>query len=145
MVVLGVLLLSALATCTGALPTSGPLPNYRGAVGHWDVHRPAGEEGLSRSSVAHSKGSSITSYQCFDGTRTGDPSTATARWLPFDQLWTLNEPTILSKNGGDTYVTHFIRAAIEQVSCDDEIDPALVLAIVMQEVCRAFTFDLDRR
>ncbi|KAK0366552.1 hypothetical protein LTR91_020917 [Friedmanniomyces endolithicus] len=134
MVVLGVLLLSALATCTGALPTSGPLPNYRGAVGHWDVHRPAGEEGLSRSSVAHSKGSSITSYQCFDGTRTGDPSTATARWLPFDQLWTLNEPTILSKNGGDTYVTHFIRAAIEQVSCDDEIDPALVLAIVMQEI-----------
>ncbi|KAK0941892.1 hypothetical protein LTR48_003713 [Friedmanniomyces endolithicus] len=133
MAVFGILLLSALAVCSGALPTSGPLPNYRGAVGHWDVHRPAGEEGLARPSVAHNRGSSTISYQCFDGARNGDPSTATARWLPFDQLWALNEPTILSKNGGDTYITHFIREAIERVSCDDEIDPALVLAIVMQE------------
>jgi len=144
MAVFGILLLSALAVCSGALPTSGPLPNYRGAVGHWDVHRPAGEEGLARPSVAHSKGSSTTSYQCFDGSRTSDPSTATARWLPFDQLWALNEPTILSKNGGDTYITHFIREAIERVSCDDEIDPALVLAIVMQEVRHAFTIDSNR-
>ncbi|KAK0942405.1 hypothetical protein LTR29_005991 [Friedmanniomyces endolithicus] len=133
MAIFRVLLWSALATCSAALPTSGPLPNYRGAVGHWDVHRPSGEADLTRPSVPHSKGSSTVHYQCFNGAGSNDPGTATARWLPFNDLWTLNEPTILSKNGGDTYVTHFIREAIEQVSCDDEIDPALVLAIVMQE------------
>ncbi|KAK3629615.1 hypothetical protein LTR56_017920 [Elasticomyces elasticus] len=73
-------------------------------------------------------------YLCFDGT---DATASATQWLPFDQLWLLNEPTILTKNGGDTYITHYIREAIEQVSCDGEVDASLVLAIVMQEVSQA--------
>ncbi|KAK4900297.1 hypothetical protein LTR27_002521 [Elasticomyces elasticus] len=73
-------------------------------------------------------------YLCFDGT---DATADATQWLPFNQLWSLNEPTILSKNGGDTYITHYIREAIEQVSCDGEVDASLVLAIVMQEVSQA--------
>ncbi|KAK5700869.1 hypothetical protein LTR97_005386 [Elasticomyces elasticus] len=74
--------------------------------------------------------SATRDYLCFDGT---DATADAAQWLPFNQLWSLNEPTILSKNGGDTYITHYIREAIEQVSCDREVDASLVLAIVMQE------------
>ncbi|KAK4955904.1 hypothetical protein LTR10_006843 [Elasticomyces elasticus] len=78
--------------------------------------------------------SATREYMCFDGT---DATADATQWLPFNQLWSLNEPTILSKNGGDTYITHYIREAIEQVSCDGEVDASLVLAIVMQEVSQA--------
>ncbi|KAK5677038.1 hypothetical protein LTS10_010226 [Elasticomyces elasticus] len=77
-------------------------------------------------------------YLCFDGT---DATADATQWIPFDQLWLLNEPTILSKNGGDTYITHYIREAIEQVSCDGEVDASLVLAIVMQEIVYDHMFE----
>ncbi|KAK5728870.1 hypothetical protein LTR15_002011 [Elasticomyces elasticus] len=82
--------------------------------------------------------SATRDYLCFDGT---DATADAAQWLPFNQLWSLNEPTILSKNGGDTYITHYIREAIEQVSCDREVDASLVLAIVMQEIVYDHIFE----
>ena len=73
-------------------------------------------------------------YQCFD-----DGTRATAYplpddWLPFETLWKKNQPAILSRNGGDTYVEHYLLEAIEQSSQKHKLDPRLVLAAVLQVV-----------
>jgi hypothetical protein len=70
-------------------------------------------------------------YQCFGDNAAGlRPS----NWLPFDTLWEVNEPYILSTNGGDTYITHHIKTAIDNVAKEDGLDDRLVLVIMLQEV-----------
>ena len=108
------LLLSTLVASSIALPTT---PSRR-----QDQH-----------ALTHTSRPVTSDYQCFDGTASTN-SISASNWLSFDQLWHINEPTILSNNGGDTYIEHYIREAILQVSREDDIDARLIVAVMMQEV-----------
>lgn len=55
-------------------------------------------------------------------------------WLPFPRLWSINSDIILSSNGGDTYIQHYVHEAILQVAAESDVDARLILALVMQEV-----------
>lgn len=73
-----------------------------------------------------------SSYQCFGGDST--ISVSASNWLCFDDLWRINEATILSVNGGDTYIKHYVKEAIQLVADDSTVDSRLILALMMQEV-----------
>ena len=70
-------------------------------------------------------------YQCFDDAHI-DLSPET--WQSFHHLWRINEATVLSRNGGDTYITHYIHEAIVQVADETVVDARLILVLMMQEV-----------
>lgn len=70
-------------------------------------------------------------YQCFGGDIGNYP--AESSWLSWEDLWEVNREQVLSSNGGDIYLQHYIHEAILQVSLESDIDARLVLALTMQE------------
>ncbi|KAK4547014.1 hypothetical protein LTR36_001234 [Oleoguttula mirabilis] len=125
------LLLSALVATSAGLPTNSPMPMYRGIRTGFTNNKPtevtdqpqrANLDGLQN---IHSK------YQCFNGDST--VSVSASSWLCFNDLWRINEATILSKNGGDTYIKHYIKEAILHVASESALDSRLILAFMMQE------------
>ncbi|KAF2771115.1 hypothetical protein EJ03DRAFT_45782 [Teratosphaeria nubilosa] len=72
-----------------------------------------------------------STYQCFDedSQQSLDPS----EWLSFDELWRVNERTILSSNGGNTYMTHYVREGIAAVAEETGADNRLILVVMMQK------------
>jgi len=126
------LLLSALVAGSVSLP-SNKLPSYRGEAGQWDASS-AREPHSARPWTTQNTASPL-GYQCFDGAFASNADTT--KWHSFGQLWAVNEPYVLLRNRGDTYITHYIREAIVHVADEDEIDAGLVLAIMMQEVRHA--------
>ncbi|KAK5113654.1 hypothetical protein LTR62_003281 [Meristemomyces frigidus] len=70
-------------------------------------------------------------YKCISAEETID--LPTIQRLSFDQLWRLNQPVILSSNGGDTYLEHYIHEAITTESLAVGMDPSLALALMMQQ------------
>lgn len=124
------LLLSALVATSAALPTATPMLSYRGLTTGFKT-KPSQSNKQGQHALATNLQDSSSSYQCFDGTDTDlSPNT----WLPFDDLWRINEPTVLSKNGGDTYIRHYIKEALHQVSSESDVDARLLLTLMMQEV-----------
>jgi len=73
-------------------------------------------------------------YRCFASSLEAAEYPQPNGWLPFETLWAINQPAILSRNGGDTYIEHYLREAIEQSSLKHKIDPRLVLVAVLQVV-----------
>lgn len=71
---------------------------------------------------------SYNGYQCY-----GSKYPASHEWLSWDQLWDVNREQVLSSNGGDTYIQHYIGEGILQVSSETDVDARLILAIVMQD------------
>ncbi|SMR50926.1 unnamed protein product [Zymoseptoria tritici ST99CH_1E4] len=55
-----------------------------------------------------------------------------ASWLPFETLWCVNAEQILSSNGGDTYITHYIQSALLSTGFIYRLDPRLLLASMME-------------
>lgn len=108
------------------------LPDYRGATGPYDVLIAREPNKLQQHRIPSKSQKSSGSYQCFQAGLSQDGSPRP--WLAFERLWQVNEPTILSKNGGNTYIEHYIKDAILQVSEESHVDARLLLAIMMQEV-----------
>lgn len=54
-------------------------------------------------------------------------------WLSWKDLWNTNREQVLSSNGGDTYIQHYVEEAILQTAAESDVDPRLVLVGVMQE------------
>ncbi|KXT02479.1 hypothetical protein AC578_4203 [Pseudocercospora eumusae] len=73
----------------------------------------------------------LHTYQCFDGNIADYPSPT--HWLSFSDMWHINREQILSSNGGNTYLQHYIHEAIVKVSRESNIDARLILALVMGE------------
>jgi len=128
MVPFELLLVSAFVVTSSAIPTNKPLDHYRG-VSAAQYHLTAG---FQRSS---------NKYQCLEGGATAYPPTST--WLPFDALWNINQPIVLSSNGGDTYIEHYVHEAIIEASKKRKHDERLILAVVMQVVCQLTTLTRD--
>lgn len=127
------LLLSALVASSAALPASSPMPSYRGLKTGFST-RSSPATGRHERALSQDSQQTLTSkYQCFGADSSADSLSAT-HWLSFNELWRINEPTILSKNNGDTYIEHYIKEAIVQVSDESAIDSRLILAMMMQEV-----------
>ena len=80
-------------------------------------------------------------YQCFHGDVRRYPKIDD--WLNFDALWDINQPQILSSNGGDTYIEHYIKEAVLQVAGESQVNARLILAAIMQEVRIIILFDID--
>lgn len=122
---LKLLLLAALTVGAAALP------DYRGATGQYNVVITREPNKLQQQRIPSKPQASSDSYQCFQS----DLSQAVSPrpWLAFEPLWHINEQIILSKNGGNTYIEHYIKDAILQVSEESNIDARLLLAIMMQE------------
>jgi len=93
---------------------------------------PLSQHGLLPASQHHLALHTASRYKCFDGERSKYPQADD--WHSFEALWKINQPFILSRNGGDTYVEHYIHEAIIDVSVEKEVDPRFVLAAVMQVV-----------
>lgn len=73
----------------------------------------------------------LRTYRCFGGHLKNYPSSDA--WLSWDALWDLNREQILSSNGGNAYLQHYIMQAIVQVAEENNIDPRLLLVLIMQE------------
>ncbi|KAF7194508.1 hypothetical protein HII31_04177 [Pseudocercospora fuligena] len=93
-----------------------------------DVQHHAHQDVLSDSSR---RSKPLHTYRCFDGTIADYPSPT--HWLPFSELWNINREQILSSNGGNTYLQHYVHQAILNVSRESNIDARLILALVMGE------------
>lgn len=74
-----------------------------------------------------------STYVCFENAAVHYP--APHEWLSFDRLWAVNAPYVLSSNGGDTYLEHYVREGIVSVAQENALDARLVLAAMMQRVC----------
>lgn len=71
-------------------------------------------------------------YQCFHGDISKYPTKD--EWLSFDALWDMNKDTILSSNNGNVDIQHYIRDATLQVAEESNVNPRLILSVIMQEV-----------
>lgn len=54
--------------------------------------------------------------------------------LSFDELWVINQPRVLSNNGGDTYLEHYIHEGLLQVADETGMDAGVLLAVMMEQV-----------
>lgn len=70
-------------------------------------------------------------YSCYGGELSNYPSVD--EWLSWDALWNVNREQVLSSNGGDTYIQHYVQEAILQAERESNVDARLILAILMQE------------
>lgn len=70
-------------------------------------------------------------YRCYGGELSNYPSIE--EWISWDALWDINREQILSSNGGDTYIQHYVQEAILQAERESNVDARLILAILMQE------------
>ncbi|GAB1739504.1 hypothetical protein NU219Hw_g4457t1 [Hortaea werneckii] len=53
--------------------------------------------------------------------------------LSFDKLWVINQPSVLSNNGGDTYLEHYIHEGLLQVADETGGDAGVLLAVMMEQ------------
>ena len=111
------LLLSALVASAVAAPTGVSMPS-----------RKSKQQQHALDNLSHE---SSNNYQCFDS---ADTDLSLQSWRSFHHLWRINEATVLSNNGGDTYIRHYIHEAIVQVADESKVDARLILALMMQEV-----------
>ncbi|KAH9826875.1 putative exo-beta- - protein [Teratosphaeria destructans] len=90
-------------------------------------------EGLQHSNglYANDVPLAASTYQCFDedSQQSLDPS----EWLSFDDLWRVNERTILSSNSGNMYMKHYVHEGILKVAKETGVDKRLILVIMMQK------------
>lgn len=71
-----------------------------------------------------------TTYKCIYKTATDNlPSK-----LSFDKLWVINQPRVLSNNGGNTYLEHYIHEGLLQVADETGMDGSVLLAVMMEQV-----------
>lgn len=77
-------------------------------------------------------------YQCFYGDVSSYP--IIDEWLSFDTLWDINKEAILSDNNGNADIQRYIRQSIIRVAGESNVNPCLILAAVMQEVCLAYDY-----
>ena len=70
-------------------------------------------------------------YKCFAGDVQNYPSPE--KWPSWEALWDVNREQVLSSNGGDTYLQHYIQEGVLQVASDTNTDARLILAVIMQE------------
>lgn len=54
--------------------------------------------------------------------------------LSFDRLWAINQPRVLSNNGGDTYLEHYIYEGLLDVAKETGMDAGVLLAVMMEQV-----------
>lgn len=71
-----------------------------------------------------------TTYKCTSKSTTD----VLASKLSFDTLWVINQPSILSINGGNTYLEHYIHEGLLQVSDETGIEAGVLLAVMMEHV-----------
>ncbi|KAK5136230.1 hypothetical protein LTR08_003837 [Meristemomyces frigidus] len=122
------LLLSALVAISVAAPTASPASSFRGLISKSSLEPKRGQHALDGFEQ------DLTSnYQCFHDP---DVDLSPQTWLSFANMWRINEPTILSKNGGDTYIKHYIHEAVAYVADESAVDARLILALMMQEMTR---------
>ncbi|KAK5123302.1 hypothetical protein LTR85_002732 [Meristemomyces frigidus] len=126
-----VLLLSALVATSAALPTISPMPMYRGLSTGFTSNKPTEATSQHQRTIFEGPEDLHSSYQCFGSDST--ESLSASSWLCFNDLWRINEAAILSKNGGDTYIKHYIKEALLHVAGESAIDSRLILALMMQE------------
>jgi hypothetical protein len=120
------LFLLAAALITGSTARSHPV-QY--PINHNDIDpqrpllssgTPASSNNLSPFDVSH------PSYICF---KSFPPSNS---WPTWEHLWEIHREQILSSNGGDTYIQHYIQEAILDASQLHNIDPRILLSIAME-------------
>lgn len=114
-------ILFAIATSVGALALSQNDPHSH----QQDVLAGPGSANNPPSSPMSFK------YQCFHGQLSHYP--APKSWLSFSDLWNTNREQILSSNGGNAYIQHYIHESILAVSEESNVDPRLILALIMGE------------
>lgn len=68
-------------------------------------------------------------YQCFHGDITNYP--ALNKWVSFDNMWQINRATILSFNPIER--ARDIYYSIKSISTESNVDPRIILAVMMQE------------
>ena len=71
-----------------------------------------------------------TTYKCIYESTTD----ILASKLAFDKLWVINQPRVLSNNGGDTYLEHYIHEGLLQVADETGMDGGVLLAVMMEQV-----------
>lgn len=122
------LLLCALLPSSAALPATALIHNYRSLDTSREQQRPL---------TADVRSSASGQYRYFhedELKRALSPD----QWLPFDEVWRINQPFILSGNGGDTYIEHYIKEAIVEVSAERNLDARVLLAVMMQQASALF-------
>lgn len=95
---------------------------------HHDVQHHAQQDILSDSSQISKP---LHTYQCFERNIANYPPPT--HWLSFADMWNINREQILSSNGGNTYLQHYIHQAILKVSKESNLDARLILALIMGE------------
>lgn len=123
------LLLSALVAGSAAAPVT--VPQYRGYNNMPTANAPHALQWFQNNLEA-GQNTPAGTYQCFHGDVRSYPKVDD--WLNFDALWDTNQPQILSINGGDTYIEHYIKEAVLQVAGESQVNARLILAAIMQEV-----------
>ena len=58
------------------------------------------------------------------------------QWMNFVDMFELNNRVTMSGSGSTAEQIQEIRNAIIQVSLESRVDPRLILAVIIQEVCR---------
>ena len=128
---LELVLISILVAGAVAAPTARPLLSGYDGLASGSSFKPEQQQ-HTRDRLNHFVSSD---YQCFGET---DTDLSPQTWISFARLWHINGPTVSSRNGGDTYITHYIREAVVQVADESTVDARLVLALMMQEVPSIF-------
>ncbi|KAF2159564.1 hypothetical protein M409DRAFT_30039 [Zasmidium cellare ATCC 36951] len=136
MVPFELLLLSALATSPFTLASAQPIASDAPSINDIPLlHPPGQQQPLTPDDLPKqqpiSSHDSASSYRCYNGDPKAYPPSS--QWLSYSTLWDLNRETILSANGGDVYLQHYIQVALEEVSSSYDIDPRFLLAILLQE------------
>lgn len=117
------LVLSAFAGSSAAHLSPVPLQSE---PHNWSTPRP------DRSQVVISDNKELStphnSYRCYI-----EEYPPSREWLSWDVLWDITREQVLSSNGGDTYIQHYVGEGILQVAAESDVDSRLILAIVIQE------------
>lgn len=71
-------------------------------------------------------------YKCYGGIPSAYPKFS--QWLSFNKLWSNNLADITNNNGGNTQIVGWIKSSILSVAQASNVDPRMILAIVLQEV-----------
>lgn len=120
MVPFELLLLSALAASSTAHSSPVPIPQFQ------STHK------FDWAQVSFSDGRKLpilhNGYQCYLSKYPDRHE-----WLSWSRLWDINREQVLSSNGGDTYIQHYIEEGILRAADKSDVDARLVLAILMQE------------
>jgi hypothetical protein len=117
-----ILLLSALAISSTA--SSSPVPAPQGPVQYSNfLDWPQSPFSSYRELPVSHNG-----YQCYINNHPDSHE-----WLSWNHLWDINREQVLSSNGGDTYIQHYVKESILEVAEESNVDARLILAVVMQE------------